>query len=168
MVWRCGESDEILFPLLATTLAALATDTLDDHSVAGHAKPLLKGDLVTQLHQLIALELDQFSTSCAVEMVMLGITIVQLIDGAPIELEALQKSGIDEFTEGSIDRRGTDVIFLAPPRQAVDQLISVEMLVLLENGVNQKLALTSLPESAGLQILLKPLLGRRGDVQRFE
>ncbi len=83
-------------------------------------------------------------------MIVLGIAIIEFVNGSAIKLETLEQARIDEFSKRSIDRRGTDIVRLATTGQSIDQLVSIEMIMLAKNGVNQKLSLTGLTQSACL------------------
>ena len=96
-------------------------------------------------------------------MVVLWITIIVFIDGAAFQLKAFQQSRIYEFTQCSIDSRGTDIVVLATSWQTLHQLFCVKVFVIAEDLADQELSLGGLPEPPRLQILFKSRFRRERD-----
>ncbi len=91
-------------------------------------------------------------------MIVLRIAIVELVDRPAIQLKTLQQSGIDEFTQRPVNRRGADIVLFAATGQSVNQLVGIKMVMLLKDSVDQEFSLTRLPQTASLQVLFEPLL----------
>lgn len=153
--------DQILLSLFATEFAAISANTMNNHSMAGDTKSLLCRYFITRGNQRITLKLNQFTALGAVQVIMLGISVIQFVDGATVKLKAIQKTGINEFSERSVNGGRADVVLLATPGQPINQFIRIEVIVFLENRFDQELALVRLPQTAGLKVLLKPLLRRK-------
>ncbi len=94
---------------------------------------------------------------CAIEMVMLRVTVVMLVDAASIELKTLEESRIHEFLERSVHSRSRHVVGAPFARKLVHQLVGVKVFMMTEYPLDQKSTLFSIPLSAALQILLETL-----------
>ena len=112
------------------------------------------GYLVTDADDLIACKFDKFPAFRAVEVIVLGVTVVQLVHAAAFEFEAVQQSGVYKFFKSSVDSWSRNVVRGAFRRQLVDQQICVEMLVAIEDLLEQKLLLGRVSQSLGLQEFL--------------
>ncbi len=161
---RCSANEkssclnQVLLSLFAAVLAAFATHAMDNHTVTRDAESMLDTDFFQQLGERFALELEQLATTCAVQVVVLGVAIIVLVDRAALELEAFQQSGVDKFTQRPIDRRTADIVLGPFARQAVNQFVGIKMVVMAKDLINQRFPLAGLSKPARLQILLKTLL----------
>jgi hypothetical protein len=160
--------NEILLVFLATALAAIATDTMNDHPVTADSKTHFGSHRIPQFHQRIALKLEQLAASSAVEVIVLGISVIEFVNRPAIQLKALQQPGVDEFAERAIDRRRADVVLFAPPGQTINQLVGIKMIMFLKYGVDQEPPLTRLSQTTSLQILLESLLRRKRNLERLK
>lgn len=142
--------NEVLLAFRATALAAFPAHTLNDHSMTANAKSLFRSDLIPNLRQCFALELEQLATARAIQVIVLRISVIKFVDSAAVQLKAFQQPCIDEFAKRAIDRRRTDIILFATARQAINQLVSVKVIMLPEDGVDQELALAGLTQPSGL------------------
>ena len=95
------------------------------------------GDGIPQLQQLFALELDELLALAAVQMIVLGITVVVLKNATTIELELAEQSGIDKFVERPVDGGPTDVSFRSLIGESFDERIGVEVIMLTENMIDK-------------------------------
>jgi len=116
------------------------------------------GDLVSERDQLFATKFDQFPAPCTVQVVVLGIAVVQFVDHPAVKLEAVQQARVDELSKCPIDRGGTDVVLFSLAGEFIDQFVRVEVLVLSKDRLHQKLPRLGLPLTLALQILLKAFL----------
>jgi hypothetical protein len=107
---RSARLDEVLATALILATAAIVADTLNDQAMAADSETMLPRDLVTQLRELLRLELKELVASHAVEMVVRWITIVVFIDATTVELKAAQQTRVHEFFERTVYRWSTDVV----------------------------------------------------------
>ncbi len=163
-----GPLHQVLFAFLSPPPRALTADAADDHPVGFDAKAVQGGHLVTDFDQFVALKFQQFSAPRAVQVVVLGVAVIVVVDGAAVELKTIEQPGVDTFTQGAIDGGGTDVVRFPPPWQPFDQLFGVKMLVLAEHLVDQEFPLAGLPQPARLQVLAEPFLRRKRNLQRLD
>ena len=112
--------------------------------MAFNAKTVNRRGLVANRNQFVALEFQQFSTACAIQVVVLGIAVIVVVHGSAIQLETIQQSGIDALPKGSIDRRGADIVGLTTPWQPFDQFFGIKVIMLAEHLVDQELSLAGL------------------------
>jgi hypothetical protein len=89
-------------------------------------------------------------------MIVLGVPVVEVVDRSSIELKTLQQTGLHEFTQRSIHGCRTDVLFLALFRQSQHQFVSIKMLMLFEDNIDQEFPLSRLSLSPGLKIFFEP------------
>lgn len=150
--------DQVLLSLFAAVLAAFAAHAVDDHAVTRDAESMLDTDFFKQLGEWFALELEQLATTCAVQMVVLRVTVIVFVDRASLELEAFQQPGVDKFTQRTIDRRAADIVLGPFARQAVNQFVGIKMVVMAKDLIHQRFPLAGLSKPTRLQILLKTLL----------
>ena len=127
-----------------------------------------RSGLVTNRDELVTLEFQQLSTSRAIEMVVLGVTVIMVVNRSAIELKTVQQSGVNAFTQRPIDCRRTDIVGFTASRQPLDQFFGIEMIVLAEHLSDQKFSLTRLAESPRLEVLAESFLRRKRNLQRFD
>ena len=77
-------------------------------------------------------------------MVVLRVSVIQLVDGSPVKLKTLQQACINKFPKSSVDGRGADVVICATAWQTVNQLVSIKVVVLLEDSLDEKFSLAGL------------------------
>lgn len=151
--------NEILLAFFTTPTGALAADSVDDHFVAFDPEPVSSGHFVADHQQFVALKLDEFTTACAVQVIVLRVAVIVVVNGAAIELKAIQQPRVDAFAQCAVDRRGADVVVFAASRQTFDEFFSIEVVVLAEDLSDQKLPLSRLPLSSGLEVFGETLFG---------
>ena len=122
--------------------------------------------LVANRDQLLAFKLDQFPAAGAVQVIVLGVSVVVVEDGAAVELETVEQPRVDALAERAVDRRRADVVRFTAPGKPFDQFFGVKVVVLAEDLVDQKLPLTGLTQAARLQIFGEPLFGRQRHFER--
>jgi len=147
---------------------AAGADAADDQAMAAHAKAMRSGHGVADLDDLIAVELEQLLALLAVEMIVLRIAVVMLIDSPPVEIHLSQDARIDHLGQRAIDGRPTGFFFTGLTDKHVDQLISVEMLVPLEDLLDDHAPLLRHALAAALQKLLESLERRQRDFDIFQ
>ena len=113
----------------------------------------------SQLLQLITLELDQAIALFTMQMVVLGITVVVLVDSTPLEVHAPQNPSVDELFKRPINGRSTYAMPVLVTTQLVDQVIRIEVLMTLKDRIEEHLLLLRQPFSTTLQKLGKTLAG---------
>lgn len=117
-------------------------------------EPMRSCNLVPEANDIIAGEFDEFSALGAVQMIVFGISVVQLIHASTIEFEAVEESSVDEFLESSVDGWSGNVIRRTARGKLLNQQISIEMLVPIKYLFEKELLLRGISQSAGLQELL--------------
>lgn len=116
------------------------------------------------LQQFRAGKFDQLPTFGAVQVVVLGVSVVVLINAATIQFKPIQQTGINELSQRSIDCWSGDIVRGTFGRELFHQLIGVKMLVPIEYLLNEEFSLFGIAEALALQILLKTL--KRGHRNR--
>ena len=112
-----------------------------------HPESVGPGYLVADTDDLIACKFDKFPAFRAVEVIVLGVTVVQFVHTAAFEFEAVQQSGVYKFFQSSVDSWSRNVVRRAFRGKLVDQQICVEMLVAIEYLFEQELLLGSVSQS---------------------
>jgi hypothetical protein len=124
----------------------------------------------SDLQQFRASEFDQLPTFCAVQVVVLGISIVMLINAATVQFKPIQQTSIDELSQGSIDSWPRDIVRGTFGRELFHELIGVKMLVPIKYLLNKEFSLFRIAEAFTLQILFKTLKWshrNRNGLERF-
>jgi hypothetical protein len=133
---------------------AIVAGALDDKSMIFDPEPMRSCNLVPKPNDIITCEFDEFSALSAVQVIVFGISVVQLVHASTVEFEAVEESCVDEFLEGSVDGWSGNVIRRTTRGKLLNQQISVEMLVPIKYLFEKELLLRGISQSAGLQELL--------------
>ena len=88
-------------------------------------------DGVADLEDLLVAKLDHAIADRAVQMIVVGVSVVVLVSSTVGEPQLAQESGLDQEAERAIDRRPADRVSRVV--HVANQLIGVEMLVRIEN-----------------------------------
>ena len=147
MVTKRVSSDAVLASREGAFLGALVAGSLDNKPVISHTESVGPSYLVADTDDLIACKFDKFPAFSAVEVIVLGVTVVQLVHAAAFEFEAVQQSGVYKFFKSSVDSWSRNVVRRAFGRKLVDQQICVEMLVAIEDLFEQEFFLGSVSQS---------------------
>lgn len=115
---------------------------------------MIASDLVSNLYQCVARELDQPTAGRTVEVIVFGITVVQLIHASAVQFEPMQQPRINELLEGSIDRGARNVVLVPPRRKLIDEVVGVKVGVTVEYLLEQEAFLLRIAKTPGLQKLL--------------
>lgn len=78
--------------------------------MAADSKSMLFGDFIAELYQLFALKFEQSVAFDAVEVIVLGISIVVLVNAASVQFKTAQQSSVDKFLQCAVDSWATDVV----------------------------------------------------------
>lgn len=114
------------------------------------AKSVRSCDLVAKANDFIAGKLDQLPALGAIEVVVLGVPVVELVHAATVQFESVQKARVDELLEGSIYCRSGDVVRRSARGELLDEQICIEMLVPIEDLFEQKFLLQCVPKAPSL------------------
>lgn len=129
---------------------------------------MFRSRLIPDRDQFVALELQQLAAPRAVQMVVLGVAVVVVVDGSPVELEAIEQTGVNALTQGAIHRRRADIVFLTTTWKPIDQFFRIEVVVLAKHLIDQVLSLAGLTQPPRLEVLREAFLRRQGYLQRFD
>ena len=113
--------------------------------MVSHAKPVGSSDFIADFDDLFAGELDQLPALGTVQMIVFGISILELIHTSAVEFEAVKQPGVDELTKGSINGGTGHIIRASLGGKLIDQLIGIEVLVPIEDLFEQILFLIGVP-----------------------
>lgn len=115
-------------------------------------------NLITNSPNLLIPELDDRIALGAMHVVMGRVAEVMLVNGPVGDPEFPKQTAVHKKTQGSVDRRTTDVRVRAV--QVRDKLVSVEVLVGTENMTHQNASRSRQFLAADLEEFTKLLLGR--------
>ena len=132
--------------------------------MSGDAKTVFACDGIAEGDEFFVLKLDQLLALGAVQMIMLRVAVVMFINRAACDFKFSKQPRVNEFAERPINGGAADVTGFPLAWQLVEQLICIEMLVLAKHMLQQKPALIRIPHALDLQILVKSLRRRGGDV----
>lgn len=132
------------------------------------AEAVGSGNFIPDSNEFIAGKFDELTTLGAVQVVVLGVSVVKFVHASTVEFEAMEQTCVDEFLEGSIDGWAGDVVGSTPGGELIDQQIGIEMLVSIENLFEQELFLGGVPKSTGLEELLVALQRRHRNLDGLE
>lgn len=107
-------------------------------------------DFIADFDNLFAGELDQLPALGTVQMVVFGISVIELIHASPVEFETVKQSRVDELTKGSINCGAGHIIRVALGGKLIDQLVSIEVLMPIEYLLEQILLLVGVPKPSRL------------------
>ena len=96
-------------------------------------KSVLLCNGIPNLQNIGARELDQLPAFCAIQMIVLRVTVVMLIDTSSVQFEPIQQTSIGKLSQRSVYRRPGNVVGFPLGREVLHQLISVKMLVTVED-----------------------------------
>jgi hypothetical protein len=129
---------------------------------------MLAGNCISQLLQFFAAKLNQLIAFLAMQMIVLGISVVVLVDGSSPEIHLPQQSGVDEFPKCAIDRGTTHTRLPRQPSHLINQVIRIEMLMSAEDVVHQNTSLLRDAFTPTLEILFEPLHRGEGNFDRSQ
>jgi hypothetical protein len=115
--------------------AARGTDPGDDEAVGRGPETVLGADRIPEPADFVVAEFDDLIALGTVHVVMRRITEIVLVGGAVGQAKFAEEPGLDEESEGPIDRRPAHLA--TGLAEVGDQLVGVEVLVGIEDMANQ-------------------------------
>lgn len=108
---------------------------------------VLPGDGFPDLDKSVGVELKQLMTRLAIEMVMFGVAVLMLVNVPFAQDHPTQKSSLNQFAQCSINGGTADFASSEPVTKMVDQVLSVEVIVVAEHFIDDDLTLRRHPFS---------------------
>ena len=164
---------QIQLPLPRLRQSAIQTDAAHDKAVVRHAELVFAGHGFAQCNQLVALEFDQLVAPGAVQVIVLGVTVVVFVDGAAVERHLAQQTRLDHFGQRAINGGAANFfaalcIGLLCLGQVVYKLVRVKVLMARGDLLHDDPTLLCDTLAAALQELFKADEGRRSDFDAAE
>lgn len=133
--------DSILTSASGTELGAFVAGSFDDKPVISSPKSVEFCHGFAELQQLRTGEFNQFPAFRAVQMVVLGISVVVFINTAAVQFESIEKARIHKLPQRSIDSWAGDIVRGTFGRELLHQLIGIKMLMPIENLFDEEFPL---------------------------
>lgn len=163
MLWPSVILSSFVLPSLLLPAAAFGTNAGDEHPVTKDGEAILPGDRVAQLFQGVTVKLDEPVADLAVEMIVVGVTVLVFVDAPVAQRHLLEQSGLDQFAESPINGRPADLALRDQVAQMLHKLFDVKMVVMTEDLFDDLLTLPGDSLAATLQELSELLPWRSLD-----
>ena len=119
---------------------------------------MFAGNRVSDLADLVAMELEQSLTLGTVQVVMLRVAVIVFVNAAPIVVSHFAKqSCFYQFSKRAIDCRPTYAPLAGHVLQLIDEVLGLEMLMSSKHLLDDDSPLRRATHAARLQKLVEPL-----------
>ena len=136
----CDSFSRRLNPILPTALrtlfCAFVAGTLDNKTMIASSKSVQFCNGISNLQNIGTRELDQLPAFSAIQMIVLGVTIVMFVNTSSVQFESIQQPSIGKFSQRTVNRRPGNIVGFPFGREVLHQLIGVKMLMTIEDLLN--------------------------------